>query len=168
MPIVNQISRWKKTNRLIIIVPNIKKLMTTDDRKFAERFSLFVKQTFKYYLVGASGVGIGLVLLYLLTDIVGIWYVISQSIAIGIAMTSNFTLHKFWTYRKESIEGRTLVKYVKYVIICLIGTVMQLGLTYGLVENLSVYYIHAAVISIGLAASFNYYANRKWTFGIKF
>ena len=102
MPIVNQISRWKKTNRLIIIVPNIKKLMTTDDRKFAERFSLFVKQTFKYYLVGSSGVGIGLVLLYLLTDIVGIWYVISQSIAIGIAMTSNFTLHKFWTYRKES------------------------------------------------------------------
>ena len=153
---------------MIIIVPNIKKLMTTDNRRFADRFSLFVKQTFKYYLVGASGVGIGLVLLYLLTDIVGIWYVISQSIAIGIAMTSNFTLHKFWTYRKESIEGRTLVKYVKYVIICLIGTVMQLGLTYGLVENLSVYYIHAAVISIGLAASFNYYANRKWTFGIKF
>ena len=153
---------------MIIIVPNIKKLMTTDDRKFAERFSLFVKQTFKYYLVGSSGVGIGLVLLYLLTDIVGIWYVISQSIAIGIAMTSNFTLHKFWTYRKESIEGRTLVKYVKYVIICLIGTVMQLGLTYGLVENLSVYYIHAAMISIALAASFNYFANRRWTFGIKF
>ena len=100
---------------MIIIVPNIKKLMTTDDRKFAERFSLFVKQTFKYYLVGSSGVGIGLVLLYLLTDIVGIWYVISQSIAIGIAMTSNFTLHKFWTYRKESIEGRTLVKYVKFL-----------------------------------------------------
>ena len=153
---------------MIIIVPNINKLMTTDDRKFAERFSLFVKQTFKYYLVGSSGVGIGLVLLYLLTDIVGIWYVISQSIAIGIAMTSNFTLHKFWTYRKESIEGRTLVKYVKYVIICLIGTVMQLGLTYGLVENLSVYYIHAAMISIALAASFNYFANRRWTFGIKF
>ena len=153
---------------MIIIVPNIKKLMTTDDRKFAERFSLFVKQTFKYYLVGSSGVGIGLVLLYLLTDIVGIWYVISQSIAIGIAMTSNFTLHKFWTYRKESIEGRTLVKYVKYVIICLIGTVMQLGLTYGLVENLSVYYIHAAIFSIAIAASFSYYVNRKWTFGIKF
>ena len=60
--------------------------MTTDDRRFADRFSLFVKQTFKYYLVGASGVGIGLDLLYLLTDIVGIWYVISQSIAIGIAI----------------------------------------------------------------------------------
>ena len=68
--------------------------MTSDKRTLEERFSIFVKQTFKYYLVGASGVGIGLVLLYLLTDIVGIWYVISQSIAIGIAMTSNFTLHK--------------------------------------------------------------------------
>ena len=142
--------------------------MTTDDRKLAERFSLFVKQTFKYYLVGASGVGVGLGLLYFLTDFVGLWYVLSQTIAIGVSITTNFTLHKYWTYRKESTDGKTLEKYVKYIIICLIGSGMQLGLTYGLVENLSVYYIHAAVISIGLAASFNYYANRKWTFVIKF
>ena len=126
---------------MIIIVPNIKKLMTTDDRKFAERFSLFVKQTFKYYLVGSSGVGIGLVLLYLLTDIVGIWYVISQSIAIGVAMTSNFTFHKFWTYKTESVGGKTLIKYVKYVIICLIGTGIQLGLT-------SVSYTHLTLPTI--------------------
>ena len=142
--------------------------MTSDKRTLEERFSVFVKQTFKYYLVGASGVGIGLGLLYFLTDIVELWYVISQSIAIGVAMTSNFTFHKFWTYKKESVGGKTLIKYVKYVIICLIGTVIQLGLTYGLVENLSVYYIHAAMISIALAASFNYFANRRWTFGIKF
>ena len=57
---------------MIIIVPNIKKLMTTDDRRFADRFSLFVKQTFKYYLVGASGVGIDLGILYFLTEFVGI------------------------------------------------------------------------------------------------
>ena len=144
------------------------KLMTTDERSLAERFSLFVKQTFKYYLVGASGVGIGLGLLYFLTDFVGLWYVVSQSIAIGVAMTSNFILHKFWRYRKESVGGKTLEKYVKYIIVCLIGTGMQLGITYGLVENLAVYYIHAAVIAIGIAGSFNYFANRKWTFGIKF
>mgnify|MGYP003321143607 CR=1 FL=1 len=123
------------------------KLMTTDDRKLAERFSLFVKQTFKYYLVGASGVGVGLGLLYFLTDFVGLWYVLSQTIAIGVSITTNFTLHKYWTYRKESTDGKTLEKYVKYIIICLIGSGMQLGLTYGLVENLSVYYIHAATVS---------------------
>ena len=168
MPIVNQISRWKKTNRLIIIVPNIKKLMTTDNRKFADRFSLFVKQTFKYYLVGASGVGIDLGILYFLTEFVGIWYLLSRCIAIGVALTSNFILHRFWTYRKESEGGKTLEKYAKYAIVCLIGTAMQLGLTYGLVERFAVYYIHAAIFSIAIAASFSYYVNRKWTFGIKF
>ena len=103
-----------------------------------------------------------------MTDFVGLWYVVSQSIATGVAMTSNFILHKYWTYRKESTGGNTLEKYVKYIIICLIGTGMQLGITYGLVENLSVYYIHAAMIAIAIAGSFNYFANRKWTFGIKF
>ena len=153
---------------MVIILGNINKLMTVNNNSLANRFSLFVKQTFKYYLVGASGVGVGLGLLYFLTDIIGIWYVISQGIAIGVAMTSNFILHKFWTYRKETVEGKTIKMYVKYIIICLIGTGMQMGLTYFLVENLLVYYIHAAMLAIVIAGSFNYFANRKWTFGIKF
>ena len=83
-------------------------------------------------------------------------------------MTSNFILHRFWTYRKEIVEGKTIERYVKYIFICLIGTGMQMGLTYFLVENLLVYYIHAAMLAIVIAGSFNYFANRKWTFGIKF
>ena len=77
---------------MIIILGDINRLMTVNNDSLANRFSIFVKQTFKYYLVGASGVGIGLGLLYFLTDIIGLWYVISQGIAIGVAMTSNFTL----------------------------------------------------------------------------
>ena len=153
---------------MVIILGNINKLMTVNNNSLTNRFSLFVKQTFKYYLVGASGVGIGLGLLYFLTDFIGLWYVISKGIAIGVAMTSNFILHKFWTYRKETVEGKTIKMYVKYIIICLIGTGMQMGLTYFLVENLLVYYIHAAMLAIVIAGSFNYFANRKWTFGIKF
>ena len=88
---------------MVIILGNINKLMTTNNDSLANRFSLFVKQTFKYYLVGASGVGVGLGLLYFLTDIIGIWYVISQGIAIGVAMTSNFILHMIQICR-ESIN----------------------------------------------------------------
>lgn len=142
--------------------------MIANDRKKMSKFSLFAKQTFKYYLVGASGVLINLGLLYFLTDIFGIWYIMSQGIAITVAITSNFFLHKFWTFKKEIVEARTLERYFKFIIICLTGMGMQLGLTYVLVENLLFYYLHAAVISIIITGSFNYLVNRKWTFGIKF
>ena len=142
--------------------------MESNDKNKMDRFSVFAKQTFKYYLVGACGVLVNLGLLYFLTDIIGAWYVVSQTIAIGVSMTCNFILHKFWTYRKEITEAKTLQRYIKFIIICSLGMGMQLALTYVLVENFAMYYMHAAILSIAIAGSFNYFANRKWTFGIKF
>ena len=92
----------------------------------------------------------------------------SQAISIGVSMTSNFTLHKFWTYRKEIKEAKTLERYIKFIAISLLGMGIQLSLTFVLVENFAMYYMHAAMLSIAIAGTFNYFANRKWTFGIKF
>ena len=142
--------------------------MESNDKNKMDRFSIFAKQTFKYYLVGASCVLVNLGLLYFLTDIIGAWYVFSQAVAAGVSMTTNFTLHKFLTYRKEIKEAKTLERYIKFIIICSLGMGMQIALTYVLVENFAMYYMHAAMLSIAIAGSFNYFANRKWTFGIKF
>ena len=142
--------------------------MESNDKNKMDRFSIFAKQTFKYYLVGASGVLVNLGLLYFLTDIIGAWYVFSQAVAAGVSMTTNFTLHKFLTYRKEIKEAKTLERYIKFITISLLGMGILLGLTYVLVENFAMYYMHAAILSIAIAGSFNYFANRKWTFGIKF
>ena len=142
--------------------------MESNDKNKMDRFSIFAKQTFKYYLVGASGVLVNLGLLYFLTDIIGAWYVFSQAVAAGVSMTTNFTLHKFLTYRKEIKEAKTLERYIKFISISLLGMGILLGLTYVLVENFAMYYMHAAMLSIAIAGSFNYFANRKWTFGIKF
>jgi dolichol-phosphate mannosyltransferase len=142
--------------------------MAADNEKTMGRFSIFAKQTFKFYLVGGLGVIVNLGLLYFLTDVIGVWYILSQGMAIAVSITTNFTLHKFWTYKKEITEAKTFERYIKFIIISLVGMGIQLGLTYGLVENLSMYYLHAAVLSITIASLFNYFANRKWTFGIKF
>ena len=142
--------------------------MESNDKNKMDRFSIFAKQTFKYYLVGASGVLVNLGLIYFLTDIFGAWYVFSQAVAAGVSMTTNFTLHKFLTYRKEIKEAKTLERYIKFITISLLGMGILLGLTYVLVENFAMYYMHAAMLSIAIAGSFNYFANRKWTFGIKF
>ena len=142
--------------------------MESNDKNKMDRFSIFARQTFKYYLVGACGVLVNLGLLYFLTDIIGAWYVFSQAVAAGVSMTTNFTLHKFLTYRKEIKEAKTLERYIKFITISLLGMGILLGLTYVLVENFAMYYMHAAMLSIAIAGSFNYFANRKWTFGIKF
>ena len=142
--------------------------MTLRDQKKGGGFSLFAKHAIKYYVVGASGVLVNLGLLFFLTEFVGIWYFLSYAIAISVSITSNFTLNKFWTFKDSINSKNTVLMYIKFVSVSLLGMGIQLGSTFVLVESLSVYYMLAALISIGIAGGINFIINRRWTFGIRF
>lgn len=142
--------------------------MTLRDQEKGSRLSLFAKQAAKYYAVGASGILVNLGLLFYLTEYVGLWYFLSYTLAISASITSNFILNKFWTFRDSINSQRTIVMYVKFVSVSLLGMAIQLGTVYLLVESLSVYYMLAALVSISIAGAINFMINRRWTFGIKF
>lgn len=142
--------------------------MTLRDQEKGSRLSLFAKQAAKYYAVGASGVLVNLGLLFYLTEYVGLWYFLSYTLAISASITSNFILNKFWTFRDSINSQRTIVMYVKFVSVSLMGMGIQLGSVFLLVESLSVYYMLAALVSICIAGAINFMINRRWTFGIKF
>ena len=142
--------------------------MTLRDQEKASGLSLFAKQAAKYYAVGASGVLVNLGLLFYLTEYVSLWYFLSYALAISASITSNFILNKFWTFRDSINSQRTIVMYVKFVGVSLLGMAIQLGTVYLLVESLAVYYMLAALVSICIAGVINFMINRSWTFGIKF
>ena len=81
-----------------------------DDRgregKKSKVLIVHVAQTIKYFLVGGIGVGVNLGLLYVLTDFLGIWYILSQGIAVAISITNNFFLHRYWTFKNEIDEPK--------------------------------------------------------------
>lgn len=142
--------------------------MTLRDQDKRSRLSLFVKHAAKYYAVGASGVLVNLGLLYYLTEYVGLWYFLSYVLAISVSITSNFVLNKFWTFIDSIDSQRTIVMYVKFVSVSMLGMAVQLGSIYVLVESLTVYYMLAALISICIAGAINFIINRRWTFRVKF
>ncbi len=142
--------------------------MDLSDQNKKNRISLFAKHAVKYYIVGASGVLVNLGLLYSLTEFVGLWYLVSYIIAISVSITLNFTFNKFWTFSDSKNSQRTIVIYLKFVGVSLLGMGIQLGSVYLLVETLLVYYMLAALISIGIASGINFIINRRWTFGIRF
>ena len=141
--------------------------MTLDKEGRLGRISLFAKHAFKYYLVGASGVFVNLGILFVLTEFVGLWYLLSSSIAIYVSITTNFLLNKTWTFRDTVIEQPSFLMYGKFIGVSLVGMGIQLGFNYIFVEKLSVYYLLAALMSILIASSVNFVLNRRLTFGIK-
>ena len=142
--------------------------MTLRDQGKGGRFSQFAKHAVKYYAVGASGVLVNLGLLFYLTEFVGLWYFLSYTLAISASITSNFILNKIWTFKDSIDSQKTIVMYVKFVSVSLLGMGIQLASVYVLVESYAVYYMLAAVISIGIAGAINFVINRRWTFGVKF
>lgn len=142
--------------------------MTLSGQKKEGRFSLFAKHAIKYYIVGASGVLVNLGFLYFLTEFVGMWYFVSYSIAILVSITTNFIFNKLWTFRDSTNSQKTMIMYLKFVSVSLVGMGIQLGSVYLFVEVLGIYYMLAALFSIGLASGINFMVNRHWTFGIRF
>jgi dolichol-phosphate mannosyltransferase len=142
--------------------------MAVGEQKRSERFSLFAKHAFQYYLVGASGVMVNLGILYAIKEYAGLWYLLSSAIAIYVSMTTNFLLNKTWTFKSSMAKQRTIFMYAKFIGISLVGMLIQLGFNYILVDKFSMYYLLAALISIAIASGVNFILNRHITFGIKF
>lgn len=58
------------------------------------------KKFCKFCLVGGIGAVIQLGMTFILTELIGLWYMVSLCIAIGLALLWNFTLNLVWTFKK--------------------------------------------------------------------
>lgn len=133
----------------------------------SSKASLFAKHALMYYVVGGIGVLVNLGILYALKEYVGLWYLASSAIAIYVSMTTNFFLNKAWTFKDTMVKQSTLFMYFKFIAVSIIGMLIQLGFNYMFVNNMHMYYLMAAFISIVIASGVNFVLNRKITFGIR-
>ena len=123
----------------------------------------FIKQGIKFAFVGAIGTFVNLSILYLLTDIFGILYLISETFAFAIALLNNYILNKVETF-EEDIQEKVMGKGIKFAIICIIALFVNLTILFILVEYFGIFYLLAEIFAIFGAFLINFLGNRFWTF----
>lgn len=126
----------------------------------------FLSKAARFYTVGASGLLVNyLVSLLTLTNNPELWYIHANISGILASMTSNFVLNKIWTFNDRDFSKRKMIsQYTKFLSFSSIGAVVQLGMIYLLVDNYSVEYPIALILSVFTAALGNFIFNKKWTF----
>jgi putative flippase GtrA len=68
---------------------------------FKENVKLEIRKKYLHFsLVSVSALLVNLLFLYIFTEVLGIYYIISQILAIGIALIINFFGNKIWTFSK--------------------------------------------------------------------
>ncbi len=86
------------------------------------RFALFA-------MIGGLGLVVHLAVLGLVLNLAGVSFTVAQSVATVIAMTSNFLLNNWFTYRDRRLHGwRLLGGLLSFYVVCSIGAVGNVGI----------------------------------------
>jgi len=122
-----------------------------------------IREFFKFAFVGGIGTIINVLLLYILTEKAGVYYLLSAIVSFLIAMTSNFILNKVWTF-KENIRLNAKKKYFQFALVSIIALIVNLFFLYLFTEIFEIYYLISQVLAIGIALIINFFGNKIWTF----
>jgi dolichol-phosphate mannosyltransferase len=121
-----------------------------------------MKRFLKFTCVGGMGTGIHFGILYGLTS-AGLIYWGSAIIAIVIAMSYNYTLNNWWTFKDTRKRGKDYFRGLgKYAMVSFIGDGMYLGSMILLTEKAHLFYLLSAAISMGVIMVLRYIVIRRF------
>lgn len=122
-----------------------------------------VLEFFRFAFVGLVGTIINITILYLFTERLRIYYLLSAIFSFIIAVTINFIFNKIWTFN-EKISTKIVEKYAQFLTVSLMALLLNIIFLYILTEFVKIYYIISQVIAIGISLMINFIGNKIWTF----
>ncbi|MCA9874213.1 MAG: GtrA family protein [Ardenticatenaceae bacterium] len=136
--------------------------------KEAERF-------FKFMVVGTIGFVVDFGTLTLLKETTGLATVVANTISFTLAVISNFTLNRFWTY-PDSRSKNIMSQLGQFAVVSIIGLVINNTILVllepvfdsllGGFNTLAIPgYIPAKMIATIVVLFWNFFVNRFWTYG---
>lgn len=120
-------------------------------------------QIFRFLLSGGISFSTDIILLYLFTDIFGVWYLMSAAIAFILAFFVSFTLMKFWTFGDSSRDGMR-TQMGAYFLVAVINLVLNTLLVYVFVEMAGLHYLLAQVVASLLIAIESFFVYQRFIF----
>lgn len=120
-------------------------------------------QITKYTISGGTGAAVHLSVLYLLTKVVGVWYILSTSIAFIIAFFVSFTLQKYWTFKMNEFANISN-QLIKYFFVGVINLFLNAGLMYVLVDVFHLWYMLAQIIVLAFIGGVSFLVYKFFVF----
>jgi len=128
------------------------------------RQHVFQLRFLKFILVGATGVGVNMGILYTLTEGLHLHYAISSLFAIELSILSNFTLNDRWTWRDRQKKHYLMRLFQYHLSVGITAIAVNWGLLIVLTEFVGLYYLVSNLLGIAAGTLLNYTLNDLWTF----
>jgi dolichol-phosphate mannosyltransferase len=116
-----------------------------------------------FSLIGCVGVIVHLLVLTLVYRAIGVSFIVGQTLATLMAMTSNFFLNNVFTYRDMRLHGWGLIRgWFSFILACSLGALANVGIATYLFE-LQTFWMSSAVAGVLVGAVWNYVATAFFT-----
>ena len=138
------------------------------------------KRFVKFAIVGTVGMGVDFIVFNLFYVIIGLEPVAAQVVSFLAAVTSNFILNRSWTFHDSRTKSMRH-QLAQYLLVNVVGLIIRTpifaflgGVLHGILDAQqlpfgvdAVWLAHnlALAAAIGVILMWNYFVNRRWTFG---
>lgn len=132
------------------------------DRYFGSRAETLHKYT-KFAVVGALGAVVNTVLLYVFTDLFGLYYLLSGFLSIEAAIITMFFLNNSFTFENVKTGFRQIIDgIIVSNIVRSVGILAQLAFLYILTDYLGVYYLLSNIVAIFLSSILTFIGENRY------
>jgi putative flippase GtrA len=118
----------------------------------------------KFALVGASGVGVNLFVLFLLKSIAGV--LLANAIALELSLMNNFVWNDTFTFNSVGLGRNSgyarFKRFVKYNLVSLFSFGVNESILYIAYSRFHIFYITSEILAIAVAFVINYLGSSKW------
>ncbi|MDE2041033.1 MAG: GtrA family protein [Patescibacteria group bacterium] len=122
-----------------------------------------VQKFMKFAVSGGTAAVLSIVLLYIFTDWLGWWYLISSIIAFIISMVAHFILQKLWVFTHKETDG-VHIQLAKFLMLSLVNLGINSLFMYAAVSVLGLNYLVAQFIIRIVLAVMNYFVYERLIF----
>ena len=128
------------------------------DKIFIEKTNNTKIQFFRYIFVGGISAIINVGALYIFTEIVNLYYLLSNILGFLLGLITNYVLSKILVFTNEE-KFNKIIEFTIYTIIGLIGLELDTLLLW-LFTSMGVYYLFSKIISTSLVFIWNFGARK--------
>jgi len=130
--------------------------------KYFKIKSLVIKQFILYGMVALIPTAVDFILIFSLTELIGLYYMLSLVIAFVVAMIVSYLVQKSLTFRDES--ARNLKQFFCFCLVGLGGLILNMIIVFSLVEYLGFWYLLGKVVAVTITYFWSFGMNKQFTF----
>ena len=120
-------------------------------------------QMLKYTLVGGVAFLLDFSMLYVLTEYLHIYYILSATAAFIAGLLCNYILSVFWVFHERALSSK-LAEFLVFSLVGVIGLLLNDGLIWSLTEAGKLHYLTSKVIATVVIFFWNFFARRQLLF----